>query len=420
MNDEAPSASPAPAARPPGGGFAAFRARDFRFVAAARFLTGSALQMLLVAVGFQVYAETRDPVDLGLVGLAQFVPMAALALAGGQAADRVDRRLVVGACLAVFVACCAGLFAAARLPTTPLWLVYGLLVVVGAARAFYQPALGALVPSIVPREDLPNAMTWSSAIWQASSVFGPLVGGAVYGLTTSSASVHGAAGAMCAVALACVAFVRRGHGTLDRRPATWATALEGLRYVRANKVILGALTLDFVAVFLGGAPVLLPAFAADVLHVGAAGLGVLRAAPAIGAGLMTFAIAFSPMRGDVGRIMLSSVAAFGAATIGFGLSTSFALSLFFLGVLGAADMVSVVVRQSLVYLRTPDEMRGRVSAVNQVFVGASNELGDVESGVAAGLVGVVPAVVAGGAGTLLVVALWARLFPDLRRVQRLD
>lgn len=415
------SAAPAPA----GGPFASFASRDFLLVSLARLFTSGALQMVLVAVGFQVYSETRDPIDLGLVGLAQFVPMATLALAGGQIADRVDRRLVVLVCQVVFAACCVGLAFASTLlgaaaDATPLRLVYALLVVVGAARAFYQPAFGALVPSIVPRAHLQNAMTWNSAIWQASFVLGPLAGGAIYGLTLSAATVHVVAALLCAAAFVVVVFVRKRSGASDRRPASWSTTLEGLRYVRSNKVVLGAITLDFVAVFLGGAPVLLPAFAADVLHVGAAGLGVLRAAPAIGAGLMTLALAFRPIRGDVGRIMLYSVAAFGAATIGFGMSTSFAVSMAMLGALGAADMVSVVVRQTLVYLRTPDEMRGRVSAVNQVFVGASNELGDVESGVAAGLLGVVPAVIVGGVGTVVVTAAWARLFPDLRRVQTLD
>lgn len=399
---------------------AALRFPDFRRYLGARVLATLAVQMIGFAVGPQVYALTHRKLDLAYVGLAQFIPIVGLSIFAGQLADRVDRRVILVACDLVFAACAAALYWLARAPSPSFGSILAVLAVLGAARAFYGPAGSSLLPSLVPREHFPNAVTWQSTLWQGAAVGGPSLAGAIYGTTERAAPVYAASALVLAGAAALVATVRAKGQKLDRQPATLATALAGARYVAAHKTLLGAISLDFFAVFLGGATALLPVYAADILHVGAHELGVMRAAPAVGAALMAVRLAFRPLRGRAGVKMLAAVAVFGAATIVFGLSHSYLLSVLALAVAGAADMISVVVRGTLIQQATPPEMRGRVSAVNLMFIGASNELGEFESGTAAEALGTVPAVVLGGVGTLLVVGTWALYFPTIRRVDRLE
>ncbi len=400
--------------------FAAFHSRDFRFLAAARTLATIALQMQAVAVGFQIYALTHQPIALGYVGLAQFLPVVTLSLATGHVADRFDRRAILLACHVLAAACSVVFWLLAREANPSLFAIYGTLVVLGVSRAFSGPASSALLPSLIPTAHFANAASWQSTLWQIGSIGGPSLGGLLYGLHGSAEPVYLAAAIGIAAATLLLACIRTRSGRMERRPPSIATVLAGLRYVWITKILLGSISLDLFAVFLGGAVALLPIYATDVLHVGAQGLGLLRSAPAVGAAVMAIVLAFRPLRRHVGRTMMLYVALFGAATVVFGLSTNFALSLAALTVLGAADMVSMVVRMTVEQAAAPPSMRGRVSAVKFVFVGASNELGDLESGVAAALLGTVPAVVVGGVGTMLVVALWSVLFPSLRDVDRFE
>ena len=402
--------------------FAAFQSRDFRFLAASRTLATIALQMQAVAVGFQVYALTHRPITLGYVGLAQFLPVVTLSLATGHAADRFDRRGILIGCHVLAAICSVAFWLLARSPNPSLLAIYGTLVVLGVARAFSGPASSALLPSLIPTSHFPNAASLLSTLWQIGSIGGPSLGGLLYGLHGTAEPVYLAAAIGIAGAAVLTAGIRArsGHHELERRPPSLATLLAGIRYVWSSKILLGSISLDLFAVFLGGAVALLPVYATDVLHVGAQGLGLLRSAPAVGAALMAIFLAFRPLRRHVGRTMMLFVALFGVATIVFGLSRSFLLSLAALTVLGAADMVSMVVRMTLEQAAAPPSMRGRVSAVKFVLVGASNELGDLESGVAAALLGTVPAVVVGGVGTVLVVAIWSALFPALRDVDRFE
>ncbi|MGK3967023.1 MFS transporter [Sorangium sp. So ce118] len=410
----------APAALEPSSPIAAFKSRDFRVYAAARLLATMAYQMQSVAVGFQVYALTRDPLALGYVGLAQFLPVAGLSLAAGHTADRFDRRGILVLCYLTSSLAALALFLIARAPSPNLSAIYGVLVLLGTVRAFQGPAGSSLLPALVPAAHFQNAATWQSTLWQVGAIGGPSVGGLLYGLWKEAAPVYLTASLALAAACAGLLAVQVRTGRMEKKPPSLATALAGLRYVYRKKVLLASISLDFVAVFLGGAVALLPIYATDVLHVGPQGFGLLRAAPAAGAGVMAVLLAFRPIRRHAGRKMLLCVGLFGLATVVFGLSTSFPLSLVALTVIGATDMVSVVVRMTLEQLATPPEMRGRVSAVNMVFVGASNELGELESGTLARLLGTVPTVVIGGLGTMAVVLLWGWLFPELRAVDRLE
>lgn len=400
--------------------FAAFAHRDFRFFTAARFLATTAVQMQSLAVGFQVYSLTHRKIDLAYVGLAQFVPMVTLSIPAGQVADRVDRRKILVACDALFALAAIALYLLARSPSPNLGAILAVIAIVGAGRSFYGPAGSSLLPSLVPREHFPNAVTWQSTSWEIAAIGGPSLGGAIYGITGSAGPVYVTSAIGLVLSGALIAGVRATHVKRDREPATLATALAGVRYVWTHKILLACLSLDFVAVFLGGAVALLPVYATDILHVGPHGLGVLRAAPAVGAGLTALVLAFRPLGGHAGAKMLASVGAFGVATVIFGFSTSFVVSVIALAVAGAADMVSVVVRMTLIQQATPPEMRGRVSAVNLMFVGASNELGEFESGTLAEWLGAVPAVVIGGVGTIAVVIAWLFQFPELRSVDRLE
>ncbi len=379
----------------------------------ARLAAVAAGQMMMVAVAWQMYDLTGSAWDLGLVGLLQFVPALVLALPAGQWIDRHHRGRILAGCLLVQVAVAlllaigngAGLL-------NREWLLV-LAVVLGALRAVQMPAQQALTPLLVPSIELPRAMAFSATGLQGAVIAGPALGGLLYGwgasvTYASCALLFGVASVLCLA-------IRYEHQPPPDEPVTWHSVLAGLRFVAGHKVVLGAVTLDLFAVLLGGAVALLPIFAKDILHVGALGLGLLRGAPALGALLMSVVLTRWPLRRRTGPVLLGSVAVFGLATLLFGLSTNFVLSMLALAVTGAADMVSVVVRQTLVQLETPDAMRGRVSAVNSLFIGASNQLGEFESGAVAALVGPVASVVLGGVGVLLVAAAWPRLFPALAR-----
>jgi MFS family permease len=397
--------------------------RRYAFYLLSRVSLIVATQMLSVAVGWQVYEITGKALALGFSGLALFLPGFLLALPGGHVADRRDRRRILLVCHLGVASCAATLAVMALRGGRSLLPIYAVLGLLGTIRAFSGPAGQALMPNLVERKDLERAVALGSSSWQLAMIAGPSIGGALYAATGRAGVVYCACTVMAVLAFASVLAI--GHApvateTRKREPATWSTLLAGLRYVWSNRPILGAISLDLFAVLLGGAVALLPIFARDLLHIGPWGLGILRSAPAIGAATVAFLIASFPLRRRAGVVMLAGVLIFGVATIVFGMSKNFALSLGALLVLGAADMVSVVVRSTLIQTRTPDEMRGRVGAVNLVFIGASNELGEFESGVTAEWLGPETAVLVGGVGTCLVVVAWALMFPSLRKIDRLD
>jgi MFS family permease len=399
-------------------GRALFRNGDFRLFGASRFLTRLASDMQVVAVGWFVYDLTRSPLALGLTGLAAFLPAILAAPISGHVADTYDRRLVAAGAWGLTTLAQLGLFAFALLGGRSVWPIYALVVVTGIGRAFASPALSALLPTLVPREMFGTAVVWSSSLWQTAAVIGPALGGVLY--VAGPTTVFGICAAIYALGSLLVVAIRfRPEARTGRGPITWASLSAGLSYIRAQPVVLGAISLDLVAVLLGGATALLPIFAAEILHVGPLGLGALRSMPAVGALIVAVWLAYRPLTRRAGPRLLLAVGVFGLATIVFGLSHSLWLSMASLLLAGGADMVSVYVRQSVVQGETPDAMRGRVSAVESVFIGASNQLGEFESGSLAALVGAVPAVVAGGAATLLVAMLWGRLFPALKARDRL-
>ena len=395
----------------------AFRYSGFRFWMGARFLTAGCSEMQAVAVAWQVYGMTHRPLDLGLVGLAQFLPGILLFLVAGHAADWVPRKRILQACCAAFSVCSLLLLVFALHGVRSVYPIYAALLLNGVVRAFNMPTGQAFLPLLVPQEHFPNAVAWSASIFQVAAIFGPAAGGALYGLTGSPVPVYACSAAAYLLSLAFVTATNAAPQGRAANAASLQTVLEGLRFVWRKKLLLGAISLDLFAVLLGGAVALLPVFAHDLLGIGAAGLGVLRSAPAAGAVLMAIVMAHWPLRRNAGTAMLWCVAGFGVATIVFGLSRNIVLSLAALAISGALDMVSVIVRQTMVQLGTPDEMRGRVSAVSMIFVGASNEVGQFESGITAQWFGAVPAVILGGAGTILVVAVWAWIFPALRDAQ---
>jgi MFS family permease len=397
----------------------AFAHRDFRLYQFARLFMTLGVQMQSVAVGLHVYSLTQRPLDLGYVGLAQFLPAIVLSLVTGDTADRHDRRGVLLCCYAAMVTGALLFFGMAWVGVTQTWPLYAVLVLIGIARAFAGPAGQSLVPHLVPVQHLSQAVAWNSTVFQVGTIAGPAAGGLLYDAFHAT-GVYLACAVMMAAAAAMLALMRVRTGRMEQAATSWQRLLGGIRYVWRQKVVLGAISLDLFAVLLGGATALLPIYAQEILHTGPWGLGLLRSAPAVGASVIAVALAMFPLRRNAGGTMLVCVAVFGVATIVFGLSQNLMLSLVALVVLGAVDMVSVVIRQTLVQLATPPEMRGRVSAVNMVFIGASNELGDFESGVTAEWFGVVPAVVLGGVGTCVVVVLWAWLFPGLRRIARAD
>jgi len=382
-----------------------------------------ATQMLSVAVGWQVYEITGQALALGFSGLALFLPGFLLALPGGHVADRHDRRKILLVCHLGVASCAAILATMALLGHRSLLPIYVVLGMLGTIRAFSGPAGQALMPNLVQRKELERAVALGSSSWQLAMIAGPSLGGALYAATGRAGVVYVACTVMALLAFASVLAIGQPPVSAEvkrREPATWSTVVAGVRYVWSNRPILGAISLDLFAVLLGGAVALLPIFARDMLHIGPWGLGILRSAPAVGAATVAFLIAHFPLRRRAGVVMLVCVLIFGIATIVFGLSKNFAVSLVALVILGASDMISVVVRSTLIQTRTPDEMRGRVGAVNMVFIGASNELGEFESGVTAAWLGPELAVLVGGIGTCVVVVLWALMFPALREVDRLD
>lgn len=398
--------------------FSVMRHRPFALFWGGRVATAVAYQMLGVAVGWQIYALTGSAWYLGLVGLAQFLPMFLLTIAVGYVADRFDRRRVARLCQTVEGIAALALAAGSYSGWLGKEAILALVLVVGATRAFEGPSMQALMPTLVPAEILPRAAAWSASAMQTAFVLGPALGGFLY--AAGPTVVYVTAGVLFLAAGLLIGLIRLERTPPSREPVSLETLFAGIAFIRNRPVILGAISLDLFAVLLGGVTALLPIYARDILFTGAWGLGLLRAAPAVGALAMSVVLARRPLRQRVGRTMFASVIVFGLGTLAFAVSRSFTLSLLSLVVLGGADVISVVIRMSLVQLGTPDEMRGRVSAVNSLFIGTSNQLGEFESGVTAALFGTVPAVLIGGFGTILVALLWMRLFPVLRDIDTLE
>jgi MFS family permease len=403
-------------------GRVAFSYPSFRYYMLARFLVVAATEMQAVAVAWQVYSLTHRPLDLGLVGLAQFLPSPLLFLLAGHAADRFPRQRILENCFGGFAVCSlafAALTLAGRSRGALVWPIYLVLLANGCVRVFNGPAGQSFLPLLVREEHFPNAVAWNASVFTGATILGPAIGGLLYGFTGSPLPVYMGAAAAYLSALTLVSLVRVGARQKPRGTQSLDTVLDGLRYIRRSPLLLGVISLDLFAVLLGGAVALLPAYASDILKIGPKGLGLLRAAPGAGAMIMATVLAYRPITRRAGALMLWCVAGFGVFTVVFGLSRNVALSLAALALVGACDMVSVVVRQTMVQLGTPDEMRGRVSAVNMIFIGTSNEVGQFESGLTAQWFGTVQAVILGGLGTLAVVIAWNRLFPALRRVNEL-
>jgi len=397
----------------------AFNNPGFVLFQLARFCIVVSTEMQAVAVGWQVYEITKRPLDLGLVGLAQFLPGILLFLVAGHVADRFERRKLIVLCYAGFAVCSALLLLISLHGTHSVYPIYAVSVLLGVVRSLNGPVSRALLPQLVPPEHFPSAIAWASSIFQCATILGPSLGGIVYAAFRGPSAVY----ALGLVAAAFAALITRQIKTQSkqhpREPVNFQTILAGLHYIWREKVILGSISLDLFAVLLGGAVALLPVYAREILQTGPWGLGLLRSAPGAGAAVMAILLAYKPLKRRAGITMLWCVAGFGIATIVFAVSRSLIVSLAALFFVGATDMVSVIVRQMLIQLGTPDEMRGRVNAVDMVFIGASNELGQFESGLTAQWFGTVPAVILGGVGTLAVTGLWAWAFPELRKVGNL-
>jgi len=403
-----------------------FAIADYRFYWVTRLASTIAQMSMVIVIGWQVYDIARLTMDvkgaalqLGLIGIVQFVPLFALTLITGWTADRVDRRWVVRAAIALELFCAAALGWLTWNGSVTLLALFAVAALLGVARAFAMPALQALSPNLVPRELLPKAIAMSSIAWQSGAIAGPAIGGYLYAFDPHLP--YTVAGGLFAISLFCMFMIGpKPRSAIEGSKNPWKQMVDGLGYVRRNRLVLGAISLDLFAVLLGGATAMLPIYARDILAAGPTGLGHLRAAPAIGATLTALYFSFRPLKHNVGAKMLAAVGVFGAATVIFGLSRSMALSLVCLALLGAADMFSVYVRQSLIQLYTPDAMRGRVGAVSSLFISASNELGEAESGFLAALIGPVAAVVGGGIAAIGVTLLWAKWFPELRRARSFD
>jgi MFS family permease len=397
---------------------ALLRHRPFAYLWFSRVLANVGFHMQGVAVGWQLYALTGSAFDLGLVGLAQFLPMVVLTLAAGQVADRCDRRLTAAICVTAEAAAAGMLAVAAAMGWQSKAGLLAIVAIVGAVRSFESPAVTALVPEVVPRPRIARAMAWVVSANQTAQIVGPAVGGVLYAVGPHVS--YAAAGVLFGISAMCIAAVQRRRAAPLREPVTMQTVFSGIAFIWSRPVLVGTMSLDLFAVLLGGATALLPIYARDILDAGPAGLGLLRSAPAVGALATSLYLARHPLRRQIGSTLFRAVIAFGAATAVFGASTHFGVSLAALAILGGADVVSVVLRSSLVQFRTPDAMRGRVSAVHSLFTGTSNQLGAFESGVAAALLGTVPAVLLGGLGTIGVAVLWMRLFPELRRLRTFE
>jgi MFS family permease len=396
-------------------GRVAFTYPAFVLYEVSKFFTVVAMEMQSVAVGWQIYDITHSALDLGYVGLAQFLPGILLFLVSGHAADRFDRRKLLMLCYAGFGVCSALLLAVSLSHYHSVGPIYGVLVLLGVVRSLNGPVSRALLPQLVAEEHFQNAVAWHSSIFQVGTILGPSLGGLIYAIFRGPSSVYAIALACYVLAIACTLRIHFQAKARTREPINLKTVLAGIAYIWKQKVVFGSISLDLFAVLLGGAVALLPVYAREILHTGPWGLGILRSAPGVGAGAMAILLAYRPLRGRVGATMLWCVTAFGIFTIVFGVSRSLIVSLIALVLVGASDMVSVVIRVTLVQTATPDQMRGRVNAVDMIFIGASNELGQFESGLAAHWFGTVPSVILGGIGTLVVTALWAWWFPALRR-----
>ncbi|HEV7834763.1 MAG TPA: MFS transporter [Caballeronia sp.] len=394
------------------------RHRPFALFWSARVMSSVAFQMMSVAIGWQIYSITHSAFALGLVGLSQFLPMFMLTLVVGHVADRYDRRMIAFICQAIQGIAALTLCAATWRGVSSQGLIYLVAAIAGSARAFESPSMAALLPNLIPRAQLQYATAWSTSANQTAQILGPAMGGLLYGL--GALTVYGAVAVAFIGAAVVLSSIRMEQVVRTRTPLTLESLFSGIAFIRRKPVILGALSLDLFAVLLGGATALLPVFAHDILHAGPWALGVLRAAPAVGALAGSIYLAHFPLRQRAGTALFGGVIAFGIATIVFGLSRNLYVSLIALAALGASDVISVVVRMSLVQLQTPDDMRGRVGAINSLFIGTSNQLGEFESGMTAGLFGAVPAVLIGGVGTIAVALLWMRLFPGLRATRSLE
>lgn len=398
--------------------FSAFSHSNYVYYWWARFCSTFAVQILAVSVAWQVYDLTRNPMHLGVLGLVQFLPLLLLVLVTGAVADRFGRRRVMRLSVVLELLCALAILAYARMGASSPLPIFGAVTLLAVARAFFGPASQSLVVNLVPKEDFANAVTWNSSAWQVASIVGPAMGGLLYGV--SAVTAYGAACLMLAMSWLLLSRIPEPSRPDSPRRVTFDSLFDGLRFIKKEQVVLGAISLDLFAVLLGGAIALLPVYARDILHLGPWGLGLLRAAPGVGAVIMAGLLAMKPIRDHAGRILLGFVALFGLFTALFGISTTPWLSILLLVLVGGADMVSVVIRETLLQLWTPDEVRGRVNAANMVFLGASNELGEFRAGFMAAWIGVVPAVVFGGVGAILVAGVWAWCFPRLRDARYLN
>jgi len=398
--------------------FAAFRHSAFKRYFWARFLTATATQIVATAVGFQLWTLTKDAWLLGLIGLVQFLPALILVLVTGLAADIYGRRRVMGLAILLKFLCAVGILILSMTEQFLPVLVLSSLALFGVARAFHTPASSSLVVNVVPRSDFANAVGWISSSWQLASIVGPAIGGVVYYISATLA--YSLASAIFAISAALIFSLEKPNQDMETAPTNWRTLVGGFRYIWQEKVVLGAISLDLFAILLGGAVALLPIYAEDILNVGSIGNGLLRAAPGIGAIIMLGFLIRFPVRDHAGTILLLSVAGFGAATAIFGVSKLAWLSIIALALVGALDMVSVYIREILLQLWTPDRVRGRVNAVNAIFLGASNELGEFRAGAMAAVYGAVFTVAAGGAAAMGVAGLWRVLFPKMSKTRRLE
>lgn len=414
MADDSPPDPPAAPHDP----YAALRFRDFRFLLTGSFISSFGGQMLSFAISWELWLRTHSTFALGLVGLVQVIPVILFSLPAGHVADQFNRRRILYCTQSVMVACALALGLLSYLEG-PLWLIYACLLVIGIARAFNGPASSTLLPQTVPESAYTSAVTWSSSTWQFASIAGPAAAGLLVAALDQVTLLYFLDALAVLTFLVLLGFMKGRQIALPRKTATLASLKEGVRFIRNTKVVLAAITLDMFAVLFGGAVALLPVYATDILQVGASGLGVMRTAPSVGALLMAFALAHLPPMRQAGKALLWAVAGFGVATIVFGVSESFVLSVVMLALLGAMDSISVVIRSTLMLTKVPDEMRGRASAVNGIFISTSNELGGFESGAVAALWGPVFAVVSGGIGTIVVVLLVARLWPQMRQLKSL-
>jgi MFS family permease len=401
-------------------GRAAFTHPGFVLFQIARFLIVASVEMQAVAVGWQVYEITKRPLDLGLVGLAQFLPGILLFPISGHASDRFERRKVLSTCYVGFAVCFALLLALGHRGVHSVGPIYVVLILLGVVRSFNSTASRSILPQLVPERDFPNAVAWNATVFQTATILGPSFGGILYAATRGPSAVYAFA-MLTAVGATITTFrIKPEVKARPREPMSFKTVFAGLNFIWNRKLILGAISLDLFAVLLGGATALLPVYAREILRTGPWGLGLMRTAPGVGAALMAMLLAHRPLKGKSGPTLLWAVAGFGVCTIIFGLSRSLTLSLIALVLLGASDMISVIIRATLTQLATPDEMRGRVTAVDMIFIGTSNEFGQFESGVTAQWFGTVPAVILGGVGTLVVITIWAWLFPELRHAGNLN